>query len=451
MAKTKKADLLQLNKSLSWFTANVMHILKNGQIAWVSDSSGLFKKGNGVTMLGALPFLGGGGGGSSIWGAITGTVTDQIDLISYLNTNFIKLSTLLTGLVVAGGTVTSSDSILTAFGKLQNQINSVVGSMTYQGTWNASTNTPILTSSVGTKGFVYRVTTSGSTNLDGTTDWKAGDFVVFNGNTWDKWDATDAVTTVNGYVGNVTLIANDLLLTGYVSGSGAVSATDTVLQAIQKLNGNSSLTPGYVGYGNGSSIITGDSTFTRTLSGPNNYVNLGYILVGQINSGLFSGIDGGAFSEMHIINNLSRVIIDRIGNGNIRFELNGMEVARINLVEGFSYINQYSKSSVPIVILSPPCGAGASYSILGTNKGGRITLNTGTGTTSGGFLVVRMSGGYLFPNSLSVAITNGNINSAGISVYATPNSVTTGGDFQLYTTGFADSTTYVWDYIVEGR
>lgn len=145
---------------------------------------------------------------------------------------------ILTGLSVTGGTIISSDSILTALGKLQNQVNSVVGSMDYQGTWNANTNSPTLTSSVGTKGFVYRVTTSGSTNLDGITDWKAGDFVVYNGTTYDKWDSTDAVTSVNGYVGNVSLMASDLLLTGYVSGAGVVSGADTVLQGIQKLNGN---------------------------------------------------------------------------------------------------------------------------------------------------------------------------------------------------------------------
>jgi len=82
--------------------------------------------------------------------------------------------------------------------------------MIYQGTWNASTNFPVLTSSTGTKGYVYRVTTSGSTNIDGITDWKSGDFIVYNGSTWDKWDSTDAVTSVNGYTGVVTLVKADV-------------------------------------------------------------------------------------------------------------------------------------------------------------------------------------------------------------------------------------------------
>ena len=53
------------------------------------------------------------------------------------------------------------------------------GALVYQGTWNASTNTPTLTSGVGTKGYYYVVSVAGSTNLDGTTLWGVGDWAVF--------------------------------------------------------------------------------------------------------------------------------------------------------------------------------------------------------------------------------------------------------------------------------
>jgi hypothetical protein len=136
---------------------------------------------------------------NSTWEEIYTTITDE-----YIITRP------LTGLVVTGGTITSTDTILSAFGKLQNQLNAVASPMIYQGVWNANTNQPPLVSSVGTKGYVYRVTTSGSTNIDGVTDWKSGDFIVFNGTTWDKWDTTDAVTSVNGYTGNVVLVKADV-------------------------------------------------------------------------------------------------------------------------------------------------------------------------------------------------------------------------------------------------
>lgn len=86
----------------------------------------------------------------------------------------------------------------------------VLGALNYQGTWNASTNTPTLTSSVGTKGYYYVVNVAGSTNLNGITDWLVGDWAVFNGTVWEKIDNTDAVTSVNGQTGTVVLTAADV-------------------------------------------------------------------------------------------------------------------------------------------------------------------------------------------------------------------------------------------------
>ena len=63
---------------------------------------------------------------------------------------------------------------------------SVTGAMSYQGTWNASTNTPALVSGTGTKGFLYKVATAGTTALDGVSQWNVGDQVVFDGTTWES-------------------------------------------------------------------------------------------------------------------------------------------------------------------------------------------------------------------------------------------------------------------------
>lgn len=169
--------------------------------------------------------------------------------------NSAVIGKVLTGLNITGSGVLSTDSILQAFGKIQNQVNSLVGSSIYQGVWNATTNSPTLVSSTGTRGYYYKVNVAGSTNLDGITDWKVGDWAIFNGATWDKVDNTDSVSSVNGYTGAVSLVTSDVLegggilyynnaraiastLTGYTSGAGTISATDSILSAIQKLNGN---------------------------------------------------------------------------------------------------------------------------------------------------------------------------------------------------------------------
>ena len=83
--------------------------------------------------------------------------------------------------------------------------------LTYKGTWNASTNTPTLTSSVGTNGDYYVVSVAGSTNLNGISDWQPGDWVIFNGTVWQKIDqswaiagANDNITSMTGITGGIS-------------------------------------------------------------------------------------------------------------------------------------------------------------------------------------------------------------------------------------------------------
>jgi len=94
---------------------------------------------------------------------------------------------------------------------------SVAGGLSYQGTWNASTNTPTLASGVGVNGYYYITATAGSTNLDGITDWQIGDWLLFNGSNWQKIDQSNLVISVAGRTGAVTLTTAD------VSGLGTIS------------------------------------------------------------------------------------------------------------------------------------------------------------------------------------------------------------------------------------
>lgn len=99
---------------------------------------------------------------------------------------------------------------------------SLVGALQYQGTWNASSNTPTLTSATGTKGQYYKVSVVGTTSLDGQAYWQVGDLVIFDGVAWERVEGGGTeVTTVAGRVGAVTLAAGD------ISGLAASATTDT--------------------------------------------------------------------------------------------------------------------------------------------------------------------------------------------------------------------------------
>jgi len=104
---------------------------------------------------------------------------------------------------------------------------SLTGGLVYLGTWNASTNTPTLTSGTGTTGGYYVVSTSGSTNLDGVTDWVIGDWAIFNGSFWQKIDQTNLVTSVAGRTGNVVLANTDISGLGTMSVQNSNSVTVT--------------------------------------------------------------------------------------------------------------------------------------------------------------------------------------------------------------------------------
>ncbi len=99
---------------------------------------------------------------------------------------------------------------LDSTGKVPTSQIPIQGDLNYQGAWNASTNTPTLASGTGTKGYYYVVSVSGTTNLDGITDWQVGDWAIFNGTIWQKVDNTDAVTSVNGQVGAVVLTTTNI-------------------------------------------------------------------------------------------------------------------------------------------------------------------------------------------------------------------------------------------------
>lgn len=110
--------------------------------------------------------------------------------------------------------------------------------LTYKGTWDASTNSPSLSSGVGTNGDYYVVNVAGSTNLDGITDWQIGDWAIFNGSTWQKIDQSNTVTSVNGETGAVVLgVANiagavpntvNILTAGLATGGGALTGNVTI-------------------------------------------------------------------------------------------------------------------------------------------------------------------------------------------------------------------------------
>lgn len=157
--------------------------------------------------------------------ALDGRLTTAEGNISSNDTDISNLDSRLT---TAEGNITSNDSDISALqsGKqdisekgqangyapldgsakvpIANLPDSVVGQVEYQGTWNASTDTPTLPAASGVKGHYYVVSTGGTYE---TITYAVGDWVISNGTSWEKVDNTDAVTSVFGRLG--AIVANE--------------------------------------------------------------------------------------------------------------------------------------------------------------------------------------------------------------------------------------------------
>jgi hypothetical protein len=103
--------------------------------------------------------------------------------------------------------------------KAVSSITNAIGALNYIGTWNASTNTPTITSSVGTKGDYYQVSVAGSTTINGISNWGVGDVIAFNGVVWQRIE------------GGADLNGVDLSVSGTTTLSGLTASTALALDA----------------------------------------------------------------------------------------------------------------------------------------------------------------------------------------------------------------------------
>ena len=209
---------------------------------------------------GTLGVPNGGTGATTLTGYVKGTGTTAMTASATIpNTDITGLGTASTKDAGAALGVATLD----AGGKVPQSQIPLMGDLNYQGTWNASTNTPALTSSVGTKGYYYVVDVSGNTNLNGITDWVIGDWAIFNGSIWQKVDNTDAVTSVNGQVGTVVLTQSDI--------SGTVPTTRTITAGTGLTGGGDLSANRTLAIDSTVATLTGSQTLTnKTISGANN-------------------------------------------------------------------------------------------------------------------------------------------------------------------------------------
>ncbi len=143
--------------------------------------------------------------------ALTGDTTSTGGPYTYTSGGALSIATTIADTTVTAKVLTNlptptssaiaaTDTILAAMGKLQGQINGLAGSLSFEGTWDASTDTPTLSGTTPANGVFYIVSVAGNTNLDGITDWQVGDWAIYvdNGAGTDAWQKLDQSNEVLG-------------------------------------------------------------------------------------------------------------------------------------------------------------------------------------------------------------------------------------------------------------
>jgi hypothetical protein len=111
--------------------------------------------------------------------------------------------------------------------KTVSSITNAIGALNYKGAWNASTNTPTITSSSGIKGDYYVVSVGGATNIDGISNWGIGDWIAFNGSVWERVEGGADLNGVNLSVSNNSTLGSDTTNTTKINGYMGVGVAAT--------------------------------------------------------------------------------------------------------------------------------------------------------------------------------------------------------------------------------
>ena len=274
------ADIPTLNQNTTGTSANVTGTVNvvNGGTGRVTGTTAYALVATGTTATGAQQSLAAGattevlvGGGAAalpVWTTATGSGAPVRAISPTLVTPALGIPSALVGTNITGTAAGLTAGTVTTNANLTGDVTSVGNATTLT---NAPVIAKVLTGYVSGAGTVVATDSilQAIQKLNGNDATNAN----LTGMVTSVGNATTVVTNANltgdvTSVGNATTLTNApviaKVLTGYVSGAGTVAATDSILQAIQKLNGNdatnANLTGPITSVGNATSVASQTGT-----------------------------------------------------------------------------------------------------------------------------------------------------------------------------------------------
>ena len=249
------------NTELTNMSAVPTSVFENGDVrlrVWFNDGSHGFQLITPDQRLAAAPYALTADQATRFVGSLAGEVTGTQSATSIAAATVTGKA--LTGYVSGSGTISATDTILSAINKLDGNdgLKAPLASPTFTGTVSGVTASMVgLGNVTNTSDASKPVSTAQQTALDLKANLASPTFTgtvtgSFSGPlTGNAATATSATSFSGALLGDVTgtqgataisaATVTGKALTGYVSGAGTIAATDTILEAINKLNGNDGL------------------------------------------------------------------------------------------------------------------------------------------------------------------------------------------------------------------
>jgi hypothetical protein len=257
------------------------------------------------------------------------------------------------------------------------------GSVVFLGSWDANANSPVLsTNQMGAiAGWEYVTSTTGTqtiSTVSGAVTFNPGDYVIYDGVSWNKIPGVVSVVSFNGRTGAVALTGTDVTSALGYTPYNATNPNSYITLAQVPTNVTS-----FNGRQNIVTLVTSDVTNVLTTGTITNNMLAGSIANGKLaNSSITIGLQtvslGGAFTT---ITNLITLSANDITASNFHGHLNGNADTASKLSPGVNINGVAFDGSSDIRIANTQTltiGTGLSGSNYNGSAPSTITLNTAT-------------------------------------------------------------------------